>query len=560
MNEQASATSNFPDYEKYDDADLIEAFGRMDPRWAASECARVKELLGTRGYVVRDGQTGPGFVEPTAEKLQALIGSPRPIECRVTFGESAGFFRWLEPAHNDFGLIGRGQLQADGLYVRLTGRRGGLLSVPCGWLKRHEQLRWRDIVDVERDGNWVHFAERRVDSAPRGITICLPDGAAAERLDAVLPRERTAGFRPQTRDQREFEHRLIEQSPHTPVTAALVAINVLIFLGTVLAGADWLRPNGSVQIAWGSNFGPYTTAGDWWRLVTAPFIHFGLLHLLFNLWALGCFGPLAERLLGSLNYLLVYLLSGVAAGLASVAWRPDNNAAGASGAILGILGALLAVQLSVGKTFPIRILRPIRNYTLVYTGYALLAGLVSQGVDNAAHVGGLAAGFVMGWFSAHPVEGTRAYTSRDLRRSLGVVLIAAILTAGEWWAADGASARLAGEGRYWQTLHWLRSGEQSRNTRLKAAMARAKADPQQLPTLTDELERDVLPFWRQASARLAEVRLDPGSAQQVPLRRLQALAQSRVHGYELLADGLRRNDREEIAKSGQELAGPRPGP
>jgi rhomboid protease GluP len=110
-----------------------------------------------------------------------------------------------------------------------------------------------------------------------------------------------------------------------------------------------------VQIAWGSNFGPYTTEGEWWRLFTSLFIHFGIAHLLLNMFALTAFGPLVERLFGSVNFLFVYLLAGIAGSLASIAWNPGINSAGASGAIFGILGALMAVQLRAGATIPMDI-------------------------------------------------------------------------------------------------------------------------------------------------------------------------------------------------------------
>jgi membrane associated rhomboid family serine protease len=70
-----------------------------------------------------------------------------------------------------------------------------------------------------------------------------------------------------------------------------------------------------MQIAWGSNFGPYTTDGEWWRLFTSVFIHFGIAHLVFNMIALVMFGPLVERLYGSVHYLLIYLSAGIAGRL-----------------------------------------------------------------------------------------------------------------------------------------------------------------------------------------------------------------------------------------------------
>jgi membrane associated rhomboid family serine protease len=174
---------------------------------------------------------------------------------------------------------------------------------------------------------------------PIRITLWLPDSAAAERLATVLPRARTPEFRPQLKGYVEFERSLIARSAHTPVTVALVAINALVFLATVLSG--------SRLIAAGSNLGPYTTDGEWWRLLTSLFLHLGVWHLLFNMWALASFGPLAERLYGSANYLLLYLVAGVTGSLVSISWQPEVNSVGASGAIFGILGSLLAARCSL---------------------------------------------------------------------------------------------------------------------------------------------------------------------------------------------------------------------
>jgi hypothetical protein len=109
------------DYKKYDESELVDMFSRTDPRWAPVNYARLKELLIERDCVVRDGGLGPGSAVPSAEKLQSLIGSTRPIECKVTFGQTTGLFRWFEPSHNDFDFADSGTLVADGIHLRLSG-------------------------------------------------------------------------------------------------------------------------------------------------------------------------------------------------------------------------------------------------------------------------------------------------------------------------------------------------------------------------------------------------------------------------------------------------------
>ena len=127
-----------------------------------------------------------------------------------------------------------------------------------------------------------------------------------------------------------------------PVTTGLLVINVVVFLVMLVFGAGlWHSANG-VQLAWGANFGPATLDGQWWRLFTALFIHFGLLHLALNILALWDIGRLVERLLGPTRFVLLYLGSGVIGNLVSLVVQGNQAVSGgASGAIFSLYGALL---------------------------------------------------------------------------------------------------------------------------------------------------------------------------------------------------------------------------
>jgi rhomboid protease GluP len=343
------------DYTKHTETELVEMFGRLDPRYAPAECARLGKYLSDHDYIVTDGSTGPGSAIPSPAKLQALIGSPQPIEWKVDFGNTVRSSRFGS-AQNSFGFVGFGTMQADGIFVRLSGRvsRGPLVSP----VEENTQLSYQQIANVESEGRLVRFGYNVDEEEDDSICLRLADKSAADKLVTILPKRRTKEFRSQIKTDAQFATRLIAQSPRVPITVALVAINSLVFIATLLAGAEWLIPVGKMQIAWGSNFGPYTADGEWWRLFTSLFIHFGIAHLIVNMFALAMFGPLVERLYGSVNYLLIYLLAGIAGGLVSISWQPDINSAGASGAIFGILGALLAARLRAGDTFPTDILRP----------------------------------------------------------------------------------------------------------------------------------------------------------------------------------------------------------
>jgi len=535
------------DFTAHTEPELVEMFGRMDPRYAPTDCARLGKLLAERGYIVTDGETGPGYAVPSPAKLRALIGSSHPIEYNVDFGPGGR----LESMHNDLGFVGSGKLTVDGISVWISGRSGRRQGLVSSLSEQQVRLPIRNIVNVESQEQLVRFEYSGEDMDDGAITVRLADDSAVARLVSLLPKERTAGSRPQIKVDQEFTRRLIAQSPKTPVTYAIIAINVLVFIATLIAGADWLRPTPAVQIAWGSNFGPYTSDGEWWRLVTSLFIHFGIAHVAANMIALAYFGPLVERLYGSVNYLFLYLFAGVGGSIASIAWHPDVNSAGASGAIFGLLGALLAALLVAqwrgGDAFPGDILRPIGRWALLFLGWNLYAGFTGKGIDYAGHIGGLTTGFLMGLTATHPVTGESSYTRNDLRHLVQTVpVVAALLAGGLWWAQSAATA-LAGEGLYWHTVHWVLTGEHSADSRFNRALALMKTGQQDRRALAEEVERNVLPFWRQASVRLATIELAPNSPYVPTLQLLRDVSDGRARAYELLSEGLRKNDIQEIA-------------
>ena len=110
-------------------------------------------------------------------------------------------------------------------------------------------------------------------------------------------------------------------TPRAYVTPALVGVNVAVFVLMALSGVGLLSPRPLDLIRWGANFGPLTTHGEWWRLLTATFVHIGALHLLCNMWALWDVGVLMERLVGPAGLLVLYLLAGLAGSVASLSWH-----------------------------------------------------------------------------------------------------------------------------------------------------------------------------------------------------------------------------------------------
>ena len=182
------------------------------------------------------------------------------------------------------------------------------------------------------------------------------------------------------------------------VTYAIIAINVIIFILMAVNGAGLIVAEGTEHIRWGSNFSPLTLSGDWWRLVTNIFIHFGIIHLAMNMYCLYTVGVYLEPMLGKLKYTTAYLCTGVLASVVSLWWHSDGvNSAGASGAIFGLYGLFLALLTT--NLIPKQVRQPLLQSIGIFVVYNLVYGMKS-GVDNSAHIGGLLSGFIIGYLYA----------------------------------------------------------------------------------------------------------------------------------------------------------------
>lgn len=206
------------------------------------------------------------------------------------------------------------------------------------------------------------------------------------------------------------------------VTSTILAMNVGVFVADALLG---LVGRQDTLLEAGAMVPLLVAGGEWWRLLTAIFLHIGLLHLAFNSLALFVFGGLIEEALGSARMVAVYLVSGFAASATSYAFgSPLVAAVGASGAIFGMLGAWLAYNL---RRRSLSLARSNVQSALFLIGINLVFGFTIPGIDNLAHIGGLVSGVAAG-FAA---EGFGRRTARTVSRIAGlggITVIALILT------------------------------------------------------------------------------------------------------------------------------------
>lgn len=191
-------------------------------------------------------------------------------------------------------------------------------------------------------------------------------------------------------------------SPYA-ITYALIAINVLVFAAMVASGVSFTQPTPRDVANWGGDFGPFTVgAHQWWRLLTSCFLHFGIIHIGFNMYVLFQIGPFIEMAFGRARYLLIYFFAGLGGSLVSVFVHPMAVGAGASGAIFGLYGAVFAFLLRNRRSLDPAVTKSIAKSAGIFVLYNVVYGSITRTTDLSAHFGGLVTGFIVGSLLIRP--------------------------------------------------------------------------------------------------------------------------------------------------------------
>jgi len=208
--------------------------------------------------------------------------------------------------------------------------------------------------------------------------------------------------------EESFHLLLTEATPRIFITPITIALNLAVFVAMLAARVSFFAPQSDQLLRWGADYGPQTLNGEWWRLLSSVFVHIGVVHLLLNMWCLWSLGRLAERMFGNWTFLAIYLLSGLGGSLASVLWNPSIVSAGASGAVFGVAGGLVAFWYFGKVALPRSIVKRDFASILTFVGYNLAFGFAKEGVDNAAHLGGLLVGLALGALLHRPLPAPAA--------------------------------------------------------------------------------------------------------------------------------------------------------
>ena len=331
--------------------------------------------------------------------------------------------------------------------------------------------------------------------------------------------------------------RLYGKAAHVPVTLLLIGANLLVFVLMLGNGAGLWHAQNSIQLAWGANFGPATQDGQWWRLGSALFLHFGLIHLTMNLWALWDGGQLVERMFGHLRFIIIYLASGLCGNLLSLVIQGNEAVSGgASGAIFGVYGALLVFvwrerqQLNPGE------FRWLFWGGLGFSAVSITLGLIIPGIDNSAHIGGLVAGCLLGMLFGRALTASNPWRWQD--RVLSGSLLAGVIIylathipppAYRW--SDELAAR--------QEISQFLSEEVGIQTKWQDIIRQDRERSLSLDQLATRVESEITEYYDDSLEQLSQLQISPAAPSAAAIESLRTYTEKRRDTSQALAHQLR---------------------
>lgn len=352
----------------------------------------------------------------------------------------------------------------------------------------------------------------------------------------------------EARQAQEFAarfHRLpVASRPWTAATNLIVALNAGMFVVMgAFFDAGWIAPASMRPYnLFAASNGAATTDGEWWRLLTSMFAHYGLLHLLLNMWALRHVGPFLERLLGRALFWVIYLAAGLEGGLLSIAWNRDRVwSAGASGAVFGLYGAVLGWLLREKHGLPRSLYRPMLASSLLFAGFNIFFGFTRPGIDNACHLGGFATGFILGWLTALPVDPAVRARHAGSRLALAAGLAAGVTALGiaftprfDYSVRDELAWSEANRG--WPDR------EQALIQRNNLELQRYQRTGDNGAAYAAWLATEVIPLYTQWEHQLAGLSLQPGRITAGRAAVIREVLRVKIDGYRHLEQGVRTGD------------------
>lgn len=487
----------------------------------------------------------------------------------IFWGSIALFLAWLA------WVVGRPLFNGD--WVLRIGPRG-----VSGSMLKNRTIPWRDLRDVAvetvhghqlvvltlapeateslaKTKRWAsgRKPERRIalGMLPKAVvpeailalhkTFALRGGASAEA--AAQAREHEA------RLEAAFEEELARNTKTTWALYLVVGLNVGVWVLGVAGGMSPIRPgapdlfrSGAIS-AWA-----VVREHEYWRMLAGTFLHGGLVHLAMNMLGLWGAGKLLNRLYGNAQFLLLYLLAALAGASASLHFGAQTAVSvGASGAVFGVLTALLVAVRKHRDQVPKALVKQLMGSEAVFLIYALFNGFARQGIDNAAHVGGLVAGAAMGWVLAGAVPGAK----RGSPWARAAAVAAALLAAVGAMVATTPSPRVDHRAMFAAAdqLQKLVPRGQAVHAALQKDANAAKAGTMSPEQLVQAVEAVHLPALRRLHAELAAVPRAQGSPLNEVAVDMQQMTAAVAEGLELEVRAARGQGRSEDQARGETL-------
>jgi rhomboid protease GluP len=412
------------------------------------------------------------------------------------------------------------------------------------WLGAAEQsevvIAARRLRNVYGDIEWLSFDVQRRFWFPRHYVVRCADAQAAAILAASLPHTRSKWFEKQATNVRDFYRLQRTPDRRALVTTLLVVTSIVIYLAQAATSGYWLNLPTGTLFDWGANIGSFTVHGGWWRLLAALFLHIDPLHLIVNMWVLWSTGRLVERLFGGISFAAIYFTAGIVGGLLSVAWNPAGMTVGASGAIFGILGALLAYLLHGRTRIPQPVMRAHLIPTTLFTIFSILNGLAHVGIDNAAHVGGLVSGLLLGWALASPPG--QKLGKVQLAQSAVAILAVALTAAGLLLQVTGPVSNSSSQEQFLVDHGWYRQGEAANLLRWQEIANQVAAGTIPNADLKQHFEAEIIPFWRDTAPKLRKELATAPTASRAILQAVAEFADLRLRWARAIVDSTKSNN------------------
>jgi len=291
-----------------------------------------------------------------------------------------------------------------------------------------------------------------------------------------------------------FWQMLCERTPRAPVTPALAGLNIVVFVLMLFGTGAISAPD--TLIAWGGSFGPRTTNGEWWRLVTAMFVHSSLLHLVADVVGLLAVGLVLERMVGPVAFAGVYLAAGVSSIAFSLIASPTGVSVGASGAIFGVYGLLLAAATrsmldSSTPKIPLALARRLTPAAAVFVVYNFVTSAIASGPELAA----LLVGCLSGLFVAQGLGERPAPAIRTVPIVVGAIVMVIVTV-----------RPLSGMTDMRPEVLRLAAAEQEMAARYRAATDQFTSGRITIQELAEVIDHDIMPDLQASRARVASLK------------------------------------------------------